>query len=422
MALATGVGDVSSNHGPEAVDVGRMREMNRTLILNIIREEGAISRAAIARRTRLSRSTVSSIVSELLDARLVHEVGQGRSSGGRRPILLNFNDNAGYVVGVDLGATHVIILVANLRGEVVARTEADFAVSLGPEVGLPRIVQIVRQCLDQASVPIERVQGVGMGVPGPVEYAEGRVVAPPIMPGWHGVPLRDLLSQELGVPVYVDNDANLGVLSEHCHGAGQGYANLAYIKVGTGIGCGLILGGHLYRGEVGSAGEIGHVTIDENGPPCKCGSYGCLESMAGGPAIALRAQQAIRAGQLTALSAVQPVESITARDVALAAQKGDKLAQQLFAEAGKHIGVALASLANLLNPGLIIIGGGVAQAGRLLLDPIRRTLEQRALQPVAQSTRLVQSAIGRDASALGAVDLALQEVFQSPVLMTCAIT
>lgn len=422
MALATGVGDVSSNHRPEAVDFGRMREMNRTLILNIIREEGAVSRAAIARRTRLSRSTVSSIVSELLDARLVHEVGQGRSSGGRRPILLNFNYNAGYVVGVDLGATYVIILVANLRGEVVARTEADFAVSLGPEVGLPRIVQMVRQCLDQAGVPIGHVRGVGMGVPGPVEYAEGRVVAPPIMPGWHGVPLRDLLSQELGVPVYVDNDANLGALSEHCRGAGRGYANLAYIKVGTGIGCGLILGGQLYRGEVGSAGEIGHVTIDENGPPCKCGSYGCLESMAGGPAIALRAQQAIRAGQPTALSAVQPLESITARDVALAAQKGDKLAQQLFAEAGKHIGVALASLANLLNPGLIIIGGGVAQAGRLLLDPIHKTLEQRALQPVAQSTRVVQSVIGRDASALGAVDLALQEVFQSPVLMTCAIT
>jgi|YNPNPStandDraft_1061719.scaffolds.fasta_scaffold32857_1 glucokinase-like ROK family protein len=403
-----------------AVDFGRMREMNRSLILNVIRQEGSVSRAAIARRTRLSRSTVSSIVSELLEANLVHEVGRGRSSGGRRPILINLNYSAGYVVGVDLGATHIIVLVANLNGDVIARREADFSVAVGPDAGLNQIADAVRQCLADAGISLERVLGVGMGVPGPVEYAEGRVVAPPIMPGWHGVALRDRLARELGVPVYVDNDANLGALSEHCHGAGRGYANLAYIKVGTGIGCGLILGGQLYRGESGSAGEIGHVTIDENGPPCKCGSYGCLESMAGGPAIALRAQQAIRAGQATSLAAIQPLESITARDVALAAQKGDKLAQQLFAEAGRHIGVALASLANLLNPGLIIIGGGVAQAGRLLLDPIRKTLEQRALQPVAQSTRVVQSVVGRDASALGAVDLALQEVFQSPALITCA--
>ncbi len=403
-----------------AIDFGRMREMNRSLILNVIRQEGSVSRAAIARRTRLSRSTVSSIVSELLEANLVHEVGRGRSSGGRRPILINLNYNAGYVVGVDLGATHLIILIANLNGDVIARRETDFSVAVGPDAGLKQIADAVRQCLADAGISLDRVRGLGMGVPGPVEYAEGRVVAPPIMPGWHGVALRDRLSRELGVPVYVDNDANLGALSEHCHGAGRGYANLAYIKVGTGIGCGLILGGQLYRGEVGSAGEIGHVTIDENGPPCKCGSYGCLESMAGGPAIALRAQQAIRAGQATSLAAIQPPESITARDVALAAQMGDKLAQQLFAEAGRHIGVALASLANLLNPGLIIIGGGVAQAGRLLLDPIRKTLEQRALQPVAQSTRVVQSVVGRDASALGAVDLALQEVFQSPALITCA--
>ncbi|MGB9592581.1 MAG: ROK family transcriptional regulator [Anaerolineae bacterium] len=403
-----------------AVDFGRMREMNRSLILNVIRQEGSVSRAAIARRTRLSRSTVSSIVSELLEANLVHEVGRGRSSGGRRPILINLNYNAGYVVGVDLGATHIIVLIANLNGDVVARREADFSVAVGPDVGLTQIAATVRQCLADAGIPTQRVLGLGMGVPGPVEYAQGRVVAPPIMPGWHGVALRDRLAGELGVPVYVDNDANLGALSEHCHGAGRGYSNLAYIKVGTGIGCGLILGGQLYRGEVGSAGEIGHVTIDENGPPCKCGSYGCLESMAGGPAIALRAQQAIRAGQATSLAAIQPPESITARDVALAAQKGDKLAQQLFAEAGRHIGVALAGLANLLNPGLIIIGGGVAQAGRLLLDPIRKTLEQRALQPVAQSTRVVQSVVGRDASALGAVDLALQEVFQSPALIACA--
>lgn len=404
----------------KAVDFSRMREMNRTVILDVIRDEGSISRAAIAKRTRLSRSTVSSIITELIDAQLVTEVGQGRSSGGRRPILLKFNYAAGYVVGVDLGATHIIVLVADLNGQVVARTETDFSVAVGPEIGLDQIAETVRLCLDQAGLRLEQVMGVGLGVPGPVDYAQGRVVAPPIMPGWHGVALRERLAEDLGVPIYVDNDANLGALSEHCRGAGRGYPNLAYIKVGTGIGCGLVLNGELYRGELGSAGEIGHVTIDENGPPCKCGSYGCLESMAGGPAIALRAQQAIRAGQVTSLSSIQPVESITARDVALAAHAGDRLGQQLYSEAGRHIGVALSSLANLLNPGLIIVGGGVAQAGHVLLDPIRKTMQQRALQSVAQSSQIVQSILGRDASALGAVDLALHEALKTPALMACA--
>ncbi len=407
-----------NHHNRQAIDFSLMREMNRSLILSVIRQEKSVSRAAIARRTNLSRSTVSHIIADLLEDGLVSEVGQGQSSGGRRPILLSFNDKAGFVVGVDLGATHILILITDLSGEIVASDEIVFSVSAGPEAGLQKIVQSVRHCLAQADLEMEKVLGVGIGVPGPLEYAQGRVVAPPIMPGWHGVALRDRLEQDFGIPVYVDNDANLGALGEHWRGVGNGYSNLAYIKVGTGIGCGLLLGGSLYRGEIGSAGEIGHVTIDENGPPCKCGSYGCLESMAGGPAIALRAQQSIRAGQATSLSSIQPLEALTARDVALAARAGDTLARQLFAEAGRHIGVALASLANLLNPGLIIVGGGVAQAGDLLLDPIRETVKLRALPSVAQSTQIVQSALGRDATALGAVRLALQEVFRSPALVT----
>ncbi len=407
-----------NNNHRQAIDFSLMREMNRSLILSVIRQERAVSRAAIARHTNLSRSTVSHIIADLLKEHLVAEVGQGQSTGGRRPILLSFNDRAGFIVGVDLGATHILVLVTDLSGEVVVRDESMFSVSAGPEAGLQSIVESVRRCLRQAGAGMETVLGMGLGVPGPLDYAHGRVVSPPIMPGWHGVALRDRLEQALGIPVYVDNDANLAALGERWRGIGRGHANLAFIKVGTGIGCGLLLDGNLYRGEIGSAGEIGHVTIDENGPPCKCGSYGCLESMAGGSAIALRAQQAVRAGQDTSLSTIQPLEALTARDVALAARAGDTLAKQLFAEAGRHIGVALASLANLLNPGLIIVGGGVAQAGDILLKPVRETLRLRALPSVARTTQVVQSTLGRDATAMGAVRLALQEVFRSPALVT----
>jgi len=278
------------------------------------------------------------------------------------------------------------------------------------------VAELAQQALAQAEVSLEQVVGMGLGVPGPVHHATGTVAFPPIMPGWHGFPMRARLEEELGVTVYADNDANLGALGEWAHGAGQGVDNLAYIKVGTGIGCGLIIGGEIYRGQSGSAGEIGHITIDENGPPCRCGNYGCLESMAAGPAIAHRAQLAIKAGQETTLVKTKSVGEITAADVSRAASQGDPLSLQLFHEAGRHIGVALAGLINLFNPKLVIIGGGMAQAGDILLEPIRRSVQSHGLRIAVESCQIVQAQLGREATALGAVTVVLEKMFRSPEL------
>ena len=233
------------------------------------------------------------------------------------------------------------------------------------------------------------------------------VSGPPIMPGWDSFPIRDYLQQLWNCHVSVSNDADLGALGEWAYGAGRNERNIAYIKVGTGIGCGILINGQIYNGVTGSAGEIGHITIDENGPVCQCGNRGCLEAVAGGRAIASRAIEAIRKGQRTQLAEIQPIEHITSRDVIFAARRGDLFAQQLMTETGSHLGTAVASLVNVLNPGMVIIGGGVAQIGDLLLEPIRRAVQQRSLRVASRAVRITVALLGRRSTGMGAVVQAL---------------
>jgi glucokinase-like ROK family protein len=381
----------------------------------IRRAPGSISRAQIAQSLDLSRSTVSAIVDQLVRDGLVVEGGAGLSRGGRRPIVLDINPDAGRVVGVDIGATHLYILVADLLGRIVGAFESRISISDGPDQCLRQAINGVERALGQAGVGIEAVSGLAVGVPGPVILEAGMVQAPPIMPGWDGYPIRQRFLDHwpLTIPVSVDNDADLGALGEWAYGAGRGVDHLAYIKVGTGIGCGVLINGQVYHGARGTAGEIGHITISEDGPPCTCGNYGCLEVMASGRAIAQRAQLAVRAGQGTRLAEVSPVEALTARDVAAFAQQGDAVAQQFLADAGRYVGIAVASLINLLNPSLVIVGGGVARSGDLLLDPVRTTVRERSLRSSYQSARIVPAALGERSTAMGAVALALNQTFGS---------
>lgn len=398
--------------GNTSADASVMREYNRSLVLNLIRQSGRISRADIAKCTHLSRSTVSSIIADLIQSNLVGEVGAGRSRGGRRPILLEFNSQAGYVLGVDVGATHLLVLLADLEARPIVRLEERFAMADGPEAGLQSIVRLIEQALAQAGLDMERVFGVGIGIPGPLEFATGKPIFPPIMPGWHDTPIRQILHTRLGKPVHLDNDANLGAIGEYWWGAGRGARNVAFVKVGTGIGCGLILEGQIYRGEIGSAGEIGHTVIDEDGARCRCGSSGCLETLAAGPAILQAARQAGLA--------VAQKDPFTILDLIEAAHSGDAEARRLFDQAGRRIGTALTSLVNLLNPGIIIIGGGVARAGPLLLEPLRDTVQRRALPVAGRGTRIVESMLAADAIAVGAVTTVLQELFSGPDMVVAA--
>ncbi len=400
-----------------------MRELNRLSILNCVRLCGPIARVALAKRTGLSRTTVSSVMEELLAEGLVREgeLLDAAPNGGRRATLVHFNGSAGYVLGVDLGRTHFIALITNLSAEIIARRSGPLQSELGPEVCLPQVIAELRSIVQATGIPWARVFGVGLGIPGPFDGKLGMLINPPAMPGWDGFNIGSVLQRELGVPIHVDNDANMGAVGESRFGAGQEGADMAYVKVATGIGCGLIINGHIYRGSHGSAGELGHVTIDEEGSLCDCGNRGCLETVAGAAAITRDAMALMRAANqgvpLVSNDARNDARSedtaIDIADVIKAASNGDRAACTAIQRAGNHIGVALAGLVNLVNPSLILIDGSVARAGELLLEPIRRVIAARSLKAASASTSIMLSALGDNAIALGAVASVIDATFSS---------
>ena len=385
------------------------KNLNKRLILDMIRfMPGGVSRADLARQMDLTRSAITTIINDLITEGLVRETeDEGTATlpmtSGRRPIILEVNPLRSHVIGIDMGATHLGILLADFSAHVLAEVEMPFNILNSPQACLDEIDLQVRALLKRANLDFHSISAIGMGVPGPVIFEAGMVSAPPIMPGWDDYPIREQLRQRWNIPVMVANDAEMGALGEWAYGSGRGERNLAYIKVGSGVGAGLLLDGRLYRGDTGCAGEIGHVTIQEDGPRCSCGNYGCLESLAGGNAVAQRGREAVQAGRRTQLASITPVEAITAQHVADAARRGDLVSQQIVTSAGTYLGIAIASLVNLFNPGMVVVGGGVAQMGDLLLDPVRKAVRERSLRSAAHTVRITSAVLGRRSSGIGAV-------------------
>lgn len=391
---------------PLTADLSLMRELNQALILSLVRQEGQISRAEIAKRTNLSRSTVSNIINELIEADRIHEVQKGESRGGRRPILLELNYRSHCCVGIELATTFLNLVITDLKAAILYQHRESFDITAGPDAAVAQVSRVVGRALAEAQIDAANVSGVGIGIPGPITHPTGQTIAPPIMPGWNGVCLRDHFTETLPFPVYVDNDANLAALAEYRWGVGQQVRNMAYIYLGsTGIGAGLILNGTIYRGEIGSAGEIGHSTIDEDGPLCSCGSYGCLEAMAGLPQILRNAAKLSK-------------EHTHSLEELVAAARTNPALRELFVEAGTHLGVAVASLLNLYNPGLVVLGGPLAMAEDLLLETVRSTARKRALPITLEHCDIVTGKLSLQAVALGAAGQIIQSVFSPAVLDT----
>lgn len=389
------------------VPKANVKNLNKHAALDLIRfSPSGISRIELSRELGLTRAAVTAIVGDLIKAGLVRETN-GQFSRGRRAIALEINPQGGLVVGVDIGATHVTLVLADYLAHVMDEVEASLDIFQGPQVCLPFVDQFLRSWLNELGVNLAQITAIGVGVPGPIVTDAGMVSGPPIMPGWDLFPIREWLEKAWGCPVTLGNDAEFGALGEWAFGAGRGVDNLVYIKVGTGIGAGLLIDGQIYRGTTGCAGEIGHVTIEENGPLCTCGNRGCLEALAGGRAIAQKAIFAIKAGARTTLSELPSLEAISAMDVIAAARKGDHLSQKLVQEAGYYLGTALANLINLFNPTKIVIGGGVAQVGDLLLEPVRKLAKQRSLKVASQAVTITSAVLGRRSSAMGAVAQAI---------------
>jgi len=387
-----------------------IKNLNKHAIIDLIRfTPGGIARVELSRIMGITRAAVTTIVNQLGAAGIVTEV-EAHFPSGRKPIVLEINPELGRVVGIDMGATHITLLLTDCAAHVLNELEIPFDVNQGPRVSLAMLEEAMDNLLEKAGLTLQDIKAVGMGVPGPIVENAGMVMGPPIMPGWDGYPIREHLQKKWGVPVAIGNDAEMGAIGEWAYGAGRGVRNLAYIKVGTGVGSGLLLDGQAYRGSTGCAGEIGHITLNENGPICTCGNRGCLEAMAGGWAIANRGSDAARSKARTLLSEMGDASSISASDVIEAARQGDLIAQQIVSEAGGHLGTAIASLVNLFNPSMVVIGGKISQTGDLLLEPIRKTVRQRSLKAASRDIRITAAYLGKRSSGMGAVVEALSIV------------
>jgi glucokinase-like ROK family protein len=380
-----------------------VKSFNKHAVLDLIRfSPTGLSRTDLAEQMGLTRAAVSLIVTDLLESGVIQEAESRSTPSGRPPVVLEINPDRGLVAAIDMGATHVSIAIADFAARILKEVEFPFDIKDGPQACLEQANQNVQDLLRAQSLLVSDLSAIGIGVPGPVIKDAGMVVAPPIMPGWDRYPIRDTLEEMWGCPVTLNNDAELGALGEWAYGAGRGEKNLAYIKVGSGIGAGLILNQQIYGGTTGAAGEIGHLTIDENGPLCSCGNRGCLEAFAGGHAIARQGQLLAASGKRTLLADLPP-DGITSYDVAEAARRGDIHAQEILRRAGTFIGIAIAGLINLFNPGIVIIGGGVAQVGDILTNPIRQAVHERAMRASEQSVRITTGMLGRRSLLIGAI-------------------
>ena len=374
------------------------------LVLRMIWTEKEISRAEIARRAELSRSTVSEIVDALLPTGLIAEVGTGPSGGGRRPIVLRFQNEAFVILGVELGATHVAVALTDLGGRVLAWEERNYPVRTDPEGTRALMVELCDLALARSPHGKRGLVGIGVAVPSPVDPALPDRLSGLVLPAWQGNAGFEVLSRRYGVPLIMDNDANLGALAEQWWGAGRGVADFAYIKVATGIGSGHIIAGEIYRGATGVAGEIGHLAIESQGDPCICGLRGCLATLVGAPALVARARalrsefpaSALARGELT-MTAIE--------DAALA---GDPLALKVTREAAEHLGIALADLLNLMNPAKLILGGGLSRLGELLLEPLRESVRHRTLLSSLAASAIQVSELGPRTVSIGAATLVLK--------------
>ena len=380
-----------------------VKSFNKHAALDLIRFTGVgLSRTDLADQMGLTRAAVSLIVNDLLESQVVREAESRSAPSGRPPIVLEINPNRGLVGAVDMGATHLSISLADFTARIHKETEFPFDIKNGPKVCIEQADNGLRAMLNELGLSVSDLSAVGVGVPGPVITEEGMVLAPPIMPGWDHFPIRKTLEKLWKCPVTLNNDAELGALGEWAYGAGRGEKNIAYIKVGSGVGAGLIINQQIYGGTTGAAGEIGHLTIDENGPLCTCGNHGCLEAYAGGHAIARQGRSLAKSGKRTLLSNM-PLEDITAHEVAEAARRGDIPAQEILRRAGTFIGIAIAGLVNLFNPSVVIIGGGVAQVGDILTTPIRQAVRERAMRASEQSVRITTGMLGRRSLVMGAI-------------------
>jgi glucokinase-like ROK family protein len=379
-------------------DLNLVKKINKSIVLHHIRTDSPISRARIAEITGLTKATVSSLVNELIESSLVDEIGVGESSGGRKPMMLLFNGTAGYAIGVDLGVHDILAVLTDLTGKVIheKRVQHDNA-------SAQKVVQLlkttIRGLIQHAPESFYGIIGIGIGVPGICDENGTLLFAPNL--GWENVPLQQHVEAEFNIPVVIDNEANAGAVGEKQFGAGRDTANLVYISIGIGIGAGIIIKGELYRGATGFSGEIGHISIQHNGPKCRCGSLGCWELYASEHALLEQAHHELEGSDVD-------LESLLNK-----ADVGDQAVIGLFERLGYYLGVGVVNIINVYNPEYIILGGRLAEAEKWLMKPLLTLLEERSLPHPRKQLKVEFSSLSDRSTVLGASSFAVAKFFAS---------
>lgn len=378
-------------------------------VLSLVRANAANSRADLARVTGLSRSTASQRVDALIELGLIVETGDGESTGGRRPTMLVFAAEAGLMLAADFGASHCRLGITDRTGTLLVQRESPIDIADGPERCLGFAIDGFEKLLADLGRSAADVEGVGVGLPGPVEFAAGRVVNPPIMPGWHGVPVPPFFAERFpGAPVLVDNDVNVMALGEYTAGGwSDAVDDLLYVKVGTGIGCGIVAGGQIHRGAQGAAGDLGHVPVSDSETRCHCGNIGCVEAVASGAAIAAALRDA-------------GVDAGNTADVVALARAGHPVAVPMVRTAGRRLGEVLAGAVNFFNPSVIVLGGGLDDVHEHLIAGVREVIYRRSTALATHRLDIARSRLGREAGVIGCATMAVEHTY-SPAAVNARV-
>lgn len=387
-----------------------IKAMNRNLILNIVRKHGPISRTSITNRSGLSVGAVSQITSELLEQNWLTTAGESESTGGRPQVMLRLNPHAGTVVGLKLMEDRVVCAVTDLEATILHYTERSVNYDHSVEAVAATLAEIVKHAMFEADVNRRSVLGVGIGMAGVIDYQQGMVHYSPYF-HWQDVPLAEHVAEQLAIPVYLENDVNALTIEEQLFGAGRDVANFAVLTVGRGIGLGMVINHQLYQGTPGGVGEIGHVTLELQGPACDCGKQGCLEALASDPAVMRSTTEALQEG---AVSSLKP--PVTFANIVDAAAHGDDLAQEMLHQSGVYLGLGLSMVVNIVHPSLIVVSGEGVQAGDHRLGPMLDSLREHAFNGLMDNVEILVKPMTDETWARGAASLVVGKLFESPLL------
>ncbi|SHE30731.1 ROK family protein (putative glucokinase) [Thermoanaerobacter uzonensis DSM 18761] len=392
-----------------------VKQINKSIVLNTIRKKGNISRAEIAGITGLNKSTVSFLVDELINEGFVKEEGPGESKGGRKPIILSINNKAGCIIGIDLDVNYILIVLTDLMANVIWEKKIDIKIGENQQTIIERLIELIDEAISNAPETIRGILGIGIGVPGIVDYKKGSILLAPNLK-WENVPLKQIVEDKFKIKVHIDNEANVGAIGEKWFGVGAKYNNLVYVSAGIGIGTGIIINGELYRGTVGLAGEMGHMTIDIYDHQCRCGNTGCWENYASEKALLEYINTQLLMGKSDEYINKNNFYTLSAIDIIDYARKGSKIAVEALKEIGRKLGVGVVNIINTFNPELVIIGNTLSLADDLVLNEVLKEVEDKSLVYRYYKVKIKTSKLKFHAGAIGAVSLVISELFAYPGL------